>query len=179
MSNAKRRCDDCSYMLDTALAGCLARFFQGRTLTELGAGIGRYAKAIRASGLTGRVIAYDGMPDVESKSGGAVRYADLSTKENAIEQSDWAMTLEVAEHVPKRFEATFLQNIDRANRRGVVLSWSRLQGSRGHVNPKGPKAVISTFVQRGYEHDRNATRMLRKCARHPNFRNCILVFRHR
>ena len=29
MSNAKRRCDDCSYMLDTALAGCLARFFQG------------------------------------------------------------------------------------------------------------------------------------------------------
>ena len=53
------------------------------------------------------------------------------------------------------------------------------QGSRGHVNPKGPKAVISTFVQRGYEHDRNATRMLRKCAKHPNFRNCILVFRHR
>ena len=59
VSNAKRRCDDCSYMLDTALAGCLARFFQGRTLTELGAGIGRYAKAIRASGLTGRVITYD------------------------------------------------------------------------------------------------------------------------
>ena len=87
--------------------------------------------------------------------------------------------VQVAEHVPKRFEATFLQNIDRANRRGVVLSWSRLQGSRGHVNPKGPKAVISTFVQRGYEHDRNATRMLRKCAKHPNFRNCILVFRHR
>ena len=87
-------------MLDTALAGCLARFFQGRTLTELGAGIGRYAKAIRASGLTGRVIAYDGMPDVESKSGGAVRYADLSTKENAIEQSDWAMTLEVCAQPP-------------------------------------------------------------------------------
>jgi hypothetical protein len=36
----------------------------------------------------------------------------------------------VAEHVPKRFEATFLQNIDRANRRGVVLSWSRLQASK-------------------------------------------------
>ena len=54
-----------------------------------------------------------------------------------------------------------------------------LQGSRGHVNPKGPKAVISTFVERGYEHDRNATRMLRKCAKHPNFRNCILVFRRK
>ena len=37
--------------------------------------------------------------------------------------------VQVAEHVPKRFEATFLQNIDRANRRGVVLSWSRLQAS--------------------------------------------------
>ena len=49
------------------------------TVTELGAGIGRYAKAIRASGLTGRVVAYDGMPDVASKSGGAVRYPNLST----------------------------------------------------------------------------------------------------
>ena len=50
-----------------------------QTLTELGAGIGRYAKAMRASGLTGRVVAYDGMPDVASKSGGAVRYPNLST----------------------------------------------------------------------------------------------------
>ena len=49
------------------------------TVTELGAGIGRYAKAIRASGLTGRVVAYDGMPDVASKSGGAVCYPNLST----------------------------------------------------------------------------------------------------
>ena len=32
-----------------------------------------------ASGLTGRVVAYDGMPDVASKSGGAVRYPNLST----------------------------------------------------------------------------------------------------
>ena len=29
VSNAKQKCDDCSYMLDTALAGCLSRFFQG------------------------------------------------------------------------------------------------------------------------------------------------------
>jgi hypothetical protein len=34
---------------------------------------------MRASGLTGRVVAYDGMPDVASKSGGAVRYPNLST----------------------------------------------------------------------------------------------------
>ena len=61
-----------------------------------------------------------------------------------------------------------------------LLTSDPSQGSRGHVNQtKGPKAAISTFVQRGYEHDRNATRMLRKCAKHPNFRNCILVFRHR
>jgi hypothetical protein len=178
VSKAKQKCSDCMYMLDASLADCLSRFFEGRTITELGAGVGRYAKHIRESGLTGRVVAYDGMPDVETKSGGAVLYADLSTKENSIETSDWAMTLEVAEHVPKQFEATFLGNIDKANRIGVVLSWSRLQGSRGHVNPKGPRAVIAQFQERGYEHDRNATRKLRKCAKHPNFRSCLLVFRH-
>jgi len=31
VSNAKQKCDDCSYMLDTALAGCLSRFFEGHT----------------------------------------------------------------------------------------------------------------------------------------------------
>ena len=29
VSNAKQKCDDCSYMLDTALTGCLSRFFHG------------------------------------------------------------------------------------------------------------------------------------------------------
>ena len=99
VSNAKRRCDDCSYMLDTALAGCLARFFQGRTLTELGAGIGRYAKAIRASGLTGRVIAYDGMPDVESKSGGAVRRPTLPSTPTPHPRATCSLRAAVASHV--------------------------------------------------------------------------------
>ena len=85
--------------------------------------------------------------------------------------------------LPPAYLLTYLHVLTHSHRHACflacLLTSDPSQGSRGHVNPKGPKAVISTFVQRGYEHDRNATRMLRKCAKHPNFRNCILVFRHR
>ena len=68
----------CTYKLDVGLAGCLTRFFSDATVTELGAGVGRYTRFLRASGRTRGVVAYDGMPDVENKSRGIVHWADLS-----------------------------------------------------------------------------------------------------
>ena len=55
---------DCSYKLDTRLAACLAAFFRGRSVTELGAGVGRYKRFIEGTGLAGTYTAYDGLADV-------------------------------------------------------------------------------------------------------------------
>ena len=68
----------CTYKLDMGLASCLSLFFTGATVTELGAGVGRYTRFLQASGRTSGVVAYDGMPDVENKSRGIVHWADLS-----------------------------------------------------------------------------------------------------
>jgi len=124
------------------------------------------------------------MPDVEAQTEGRVGYRDLSVVHcsgpRALAQSAWAMTLEVAEHIPKQFEPAFLSNIDCANTRGVVLSWSVVglkQGGIGHVNPRRYKQTGRLFESRGYTTDLVATRRLRRCATKSYFRNGLFVFR--
>eukprot|EP00316_Scyphosphaera_apsteinii_P009449 CAMPEP_0119316306 /NCGR_PEP_ID=MMETSP1333-20130426/39384_1 /TAXON_ID=418940 /ORGANISM="Scyphosphaera apsteinii, Strain RCC1455" /LENGTH=235 /DNA_ID=CAMNT_0007321921 /DNA_START=116 /DNA_END=823 /DNA_ORIENTATION=+ len=180
-SAAKRGCPECVYRLDERLSRCLARLFSGSSVTELGAGIGRYKHAIKATGLVHQYEAYDGMPDVEDKSKGVVHHADLSTEDNIIARSEWCMTLEVAEHIPKQFEGAFLRNIDKSNTRGLVISWSpwgKGQSAHGHVNPKQPRQLIELFTSRGYATDMNATSTLRRCATFPYFKK-LHVFRRK
>jgi len=169
----KNGCSDCTYRLDEKFSKCLAHLFSGGSVTELGAGVGRYKKAMMETGLVTEYAAYDGMPDVERKSHGVVKHADLSTDENEVVRSDWCMTLEVAEHIPKQFEAAFLRNIDKANRRGVVISWSpwgKGQSAHGHVNPKQTRQVMDLFAARGYALSLNSTSKLRRCATFPYFK---------
>ena len=44
---------ECAYKLDERLATCLAQLFRGRSVTELGAGVGRYKRFIEGTGLAG------------------------------------------------------------------------------------------------------------------------------
>ena len=129
----------CSYKLDRKLARCLATFFSGRSVTELGAGAGRYKAFVRAAGNVTAYAAYDGLPNAAELSGGLVETADLSVDQPSLRRSDWAMSLEVFEHIPRRFEDAVRRNVDRAAGDGIVISWSVMGGSQsehGHVNPK-------------------------------------------
>ena len=44
---------ECAYKLDSRLATCLAQLFRGRSVTELGAGVGRYKRFVEGTGLAG------------------------------------------------------------------------------------------------------------------------------
>jgi len=88
------------------------------------------------------------------------------------------MSLEVAEHIPPQFEGKFLSNLDAANSRGLVVSWSSFTDTaHGHVNPKSASAAQSTIAARGYQLDLNLTRFLRSRASFPYMRRAIMVFR--
>ena len=115
----------CGYKLDERLAQCLAERFAGGSVTELGGGIGHYKRAILRSGLVPRYVAYDGVPDVERMTSGRVHWADLSVPQPYLVTSDWAMSLEVAEHIPPQFEAAYLTNLDAANTRGLACAPSQ------------------------------------------------------
>ena len=174
---------ECTYRLDVPLVRALAKLFIAHlgnaSVTELGAGIGRYRRALLGLGVR-QYTAFDGMPDVDVKSHGAVGYADLSQPCEHIVRSDFGMSLEVAEHIPPQFEATFLDNLDRANERGVIVSWSAFKDTaHGHVNAKSASAAQRTIEARGYVLDRNLTRHLRKHASFPYLRRTIMLFRRR
>lgn len=95
-------------------------------------------------------------------------------------RSDWALSLEVAEHIPVHFEQTLLRNWDRANSQGIVLSWSNMgsaQSAHGHVNPKRKSQVRLLLGPLGYVEDRNASSTLRRCATFLYLKRGVQVFR--
>jgi hypothetical protein len=52
--------------------------------------------------------AFDGAPYCEETSRGRVRFMDLTIPQFGIRQYDWIISLEVAEHIPKKYEAVYL-----------------------------------------------------------------------
>ena len=121
---------DCAYKLDVRLATCLAHFFRGLSVTELGAGVGRYKTHVDNSGMAREYIAYDGLLNVAELTQGRVQHVDLTVDTPSLRRSDFALSLEVAEHIPAMFEQTLFRNIDRSNRLGVVISWSNMGSSQ-------------------------------------------------
>lgn len=170
----------CGYKLDYKLVACLAAFFAGHTVTELGAGVGLYQQAVLDTGHVPSWTAYDGIPDIETLTEGRVRWADFTVRQEArIVRSDYAMSMEVAEHIPPQYQENFVANLDLANRHGLVISWSRWgpkASGHGHVNPRTPAQVSEIFRVKGYHQDTNASRALRHCATFSYLKMGILVF---
>ena len=129
------------YKLDRGLASALARFFAGSSVIEFGAGHGCYSDVLRRAGRNISVRPFDGAPGVGAATRGFVRHADLS-RPLRYGPSDWVLCLEMAEHVPRAFEAQLLANWDAHSRIGLVISWSMLKGvSNGHVNIRPHESV--------------------------------------
>jgi hypothetical protein len=166
----------CIYRLDVPLVKELISFLGAASVTELGAGVGRYARAISAYGQTSSYVAYDGMPGIEERSRGWVHFGDLSNTSLVLQRSDYVLTFETAEHVPRTFQATLLQHIDHAAKQGVIISWSDARRGVGHVNPKRAAEVQHLFCQRGFHLHSIPTKKLRRAGSYWYFRKNILVF---
>ena len=92
-----------------------------------------------------------------------VKFLDLTLPQYWLPRYDWVLCLEVLEHIPAEFETIVLDNIDRAARHGVVLSWA-VPGQYGfqHINTRPLVYVNLTMFNRGYKMDVSATRALQK-----------------
>ena len=92
-------------------------------------------------------------------------FLDLSLPQYGIPVYDWIISLEVAEHIPKQYESTFIDNIVRHARFGVVLSWGRPgQGGYSHVNNRPFEYVSNLFESRGFRHNEIESKMLKEAA---------------
>jgi len=170
--------------VDQGLMKGLADFFHSnsyhKVVIDIGCGEGSYTKYLNEHGIY--CEGYDGNRYTPVITNGLCHVADFS-QEQHLGSYEWAMCLEVAEHIPAKYEDIFLDNLHRHNVDGIVISWSIPEfGGDGHVNPKPNSYVIDKFISMGYLYDENSTTILRySCAEYPNpcwwFGHTIFVFR--
>lgn len=122
------------------LAALLHVIPKGASVVDLGAGVGKYVLALREAGCP--ALGVDGIPGIEELSDGCVLERDL-TRPVYLDPVDWVISIEVGEHIKAGPDREYLQNLIRAARKGMVISWA-IPGQRGrdHVNCHSPEWVV-------------------------------------
>ncbi|CAJ1359499.1 unnamed protein product, partial [Effrenium voratum] len=166
------------YQLDKGLLqGLLKLLPRDASVADLGAGAGQYAKWLNDTGLVS-ATAFDGSPDIHLVTRGVVNLADLGKPLQLWRRFDWALCLEVAEHIPAELTATFLDNLDRHTDQGLVITWARpgLQGL-GSANPLSQDQALALIRQHTTftELNEELTAALRAACSIPHLADTLLV----
>lgn len=165
------------HRFDPLLAARISMMFQPKRAADLGCGIGRYCAILKACGWP-IVDGYEGTPDIkEIAVYDNIMPLDLTKKRWVDIDYDFVLSLEIGEHIPKKHEQTFLDNIREFTKKDLILSWAIPgQGGTGHFNERSNEYVISELAKRDLIFDEKKTKELRKYTSLKWFRNTILVF---
>jgi len=176
---ALRRDTFSEWQMDKGLVQGLLRHIlpMDAVVADFGAGSGQYASWLNDTGLL-VAHAFDGTPDVELVTKGVVLNADLGRPLALWRKFDWAICLEVAEHIPPDLSGVFLRNLDDHVVDGLVLSWAQpgLEGL-GNTNPQNEGDVLGLVARHTKLHfDQGLTMQLRRSAQVPHLAQSVLVF---
>jgi 2-polyprenyl-3-methyl-5-hydroxy-6-metoxy-1,4-benzoquinol methylase len=123
-----------------------------RTVYDLGCGTGGYLKALWEAGFSaGMLVGYEAEPPHPREWPG-VYAQDLTAPFRPKFGPAQVICLEVAEHVPKKYEEGFLDNVVGALDNGchLLFSWATPgQGGDGHVNERPNEYAIRALESRG------------------------------
>lgn len=169
----------CQHVHDYNLAYVLVSFFKNENVTRLadfGCGMGDYVKTFQQNNIN--AIGFDGNPNTPELTNNLCQVLDLSVAHKFDEPFDWILSLEVGEHLPKKFEDIFIQNLHNNNKYGIILSWAiKGQGGHGHFNEQNNDYIKSKICSLGYINDIDSENKLRKYSSLRWFKNTIMVFR--
>lgn len=167
--------NDC---ISGGFAKALARMIGPLMIVDLGCGLGQYGPTLVSEGV--KWIGYDGAENVENVTKGLVRFLDLSEPVGSyIAHADWSMSIEVAEHIPRDMEYTFVYNVLSLCTNSTVVSWALPgQGGHHHVNLRSNSYVKTRFQCVGFAFDSASTQILRDSVDSCKWlRNTVMVFR--
>jgi len=166
------------YRHDRNFSRAVAHFLRGEkasSITDFGCGRGDYVRDLRRAGF--HVAGYDGNLQTQNMTDGACSIANLAYPMD-VEHTDWTMTIEVAEHVPKKHEHAMMTNIVSHALCGIILSWSNSRSGIGHVNMKSQEDVIKFMLHNyGFLYDEVATLWLKSQATNSAIAKNVQVFR--
>ena len=164
-------------MTDKSLAAALANILSNEAVASFGDGAGTYKSLIEGTGKVKMYDAFDGAPYVEEVTNGSVTFLDLSAPQYGLKAYGWIVCIEVAEHIPREYEAIFLSNLVRHARIGIVLSWARPhQAGLSHVNNRPIEYVSEKMRVSGFTLDPQATQLLRTASTYDHLKRNVNVF---
>ncbi len=153
------------HQTDFNLAAEFSEFLKGKHVASFGDGPGEYQAFISTLDQVQTYDAFDGAPFVDETTDGHVKHLDLSVPVYHLPLYDWVISLEVAEHIPKKFEQIFIDNLTRHAKEGIILSWSVVgQGGHGHVNNQNFQYVKEQLEKRGFKVDKESTKRFKKAS---------------
>jgi hypothetical protein len=155
---------------DVDLADLLVRLARSKTVSDFGAGMGMYVDYIKGLGAT--AVGYDGTKQENE----LVHVVDLS-RPCRLPITQIVMSIEVGEHIPEQFQATFIDNLCNHATELIVISWAvRGQRGRDHCSCRDPDELIPLFHERGWFIQRLETFDERSKLKRP-FSDKVLLFR--
>jgi SAM-dependent methyltransferase len=170
-SEAKSR-----HVFDLGLCFGIADYIsQNDTIVDIGCGNGAYVKALKKVGFD--IIGFDGCLITPEITEGLCEVCDFSERAD-IGVYDVVLCLEVGEHIPAEYENIFIDNVCRATKKLLILSWAiEGQGGDGHVNCRNNDYIINKIEQEGLKYDKLMGDKLRGLAFHEWFKNTIMCFK--
>jgi len=166
------------HVTDVPLALSLSKYLKGKRVASFGDGPGIYKGYLQLYKEVKCYDAFDGAPYVEETTNNQVKFLDLSVPIHHLNTYDWIISLEVAEHIPKKYELVFVDNLVRYAREGIILSWAPLgQNGHAHVNNKDFNDVKMLLEERGFFHDPNDSDILKNAATFNWLKNNVNVFK--
>ena len=165
------------HMFDLNLANAIEKFLpDNASVIDLGCGMGKYVKHLRHAGFDCHGV--DGNPQTAELTDNLCSQADLARPLETNQIFDWVLSLEVAEHIPAKYERIYLENLDNLNREGIILSWGLPgQTGLGHVNCRDNEYVRCRLAAMGYEELTETSRTMRYEATLEWFKHTVMVFR--
>ena len=177
------------HFLDSGIAQLLLTL-GAASIIDVGAGSGQYGAWLETRRRRGEanVPAWrgvDGATNIEQFTrtkgapGAAVRYANVcDARVDLGAPAEWAMSLEVGEHLPESCLGTYTRLLARSATRGLLLSWAHPgQGGHCHISTRSGEWVKATFGRFGWALDAELTARARNASKLGWLRRNIMAFR--
>lgn len=148
-----------------------------KLLLDLGCGSGEYLKYMQAKGFN-YLLGYEGCMS-DHFVFNPIIIQDL-TQHFTVENKGNVLSLEVGEHIPRKYQDVFLDNICNACDDNLIISWA-VRGQKGlnHINCKNNEEIIPLVESRGFKFQSDETEVARNSIKDHCFwfKNTLMVFK--
>lgn len=149
-----------------------------KTAVDIGCGAGAYTRHLIDHGID--CEGFDGSPKTPELSNGLCRVLDFADPQD-IGQFDLVLSLEVGEHIPKKWEQIFIDNVCRAANKYICMCWAiEGQPGYGHFNCQNNDYVINEMAKRDFAYCPETSHYIREASdkvNFPWFYNTIMFFK--